>query len=667
MDVQIKQMKVFAAKVEDGREGRDGKPSVGPVYRNLLAKNGFPPTDPNINTTWDIFRVSAEKHPKNKMLGWRKIISGKPGPYAWKSYKEVYDEVLHIGSALRASGAEPGSRVGIYGANCPQWVMAMEACNSHSLVCVPLYDTLGPRAVNFILDHAEINFVFIQDKKVKQLLNPDCLSAKKLKSIICFTSMAEGEKEEAVQTGTIPYTWDEFLQMGKENPSDILPPRPFDICTLMYTSGTSGDPKGVVLTHENLASFVAGMDLFLEQFEDKMTVDDVYLSFLPLAHILDRAIEEYFFHKGASIGYYHGDLNALRDDLMELKPTFLAGVPRVFERIHESIKVAIEELNPVRQRIFNLLYRHKLHWMNLGYKQKEASPLADCLAFRKVKAKLGGRLRLIVSGGAPLSTEIEEFLRVTSCAFVVQGYGLTETCGPTTLGFPDEMSLIGSVGAVSVYNEMRLEEVSEMGYNPLGNPPCGEICFRGKMVFSEYYKNPELTRESIKDGWFHTGDIGEMLPNGSVKIIDRKKNLVKLSQGEYVALEYLENVYGVAPIVEDIWVYGDSFKSMLVAVVVPHEENTRKWAVANGYPGSFSELCSLTLLKEHILAEFRDIAQRNKLRGFEYIKGVILEPLLFDMERDLVTATLKKKRNKLLNHYQAQIDELYRTLAGGRQ
>ncbi|KAI6694577.1 hypothetical protein NL676_022287 [Syzygium grande] len=645
-------MKVFAAKVEDGREGRDGKPSVGPVYRNLLAKNGFPPTDPDINTTWDIFRVSVEKHPKNKMLGWRKIISGKPGPYAWKSYKEVYDEVLHIGSALRASGAEPGSRVGIYGANCPQWAMAMEACNAYSLVCVPLYDTLGPGAVNFILDHAEINFVFIQDKKAKELLNPDCLSAKKLKSIICFTSLAEDEKEKVVQTGTVPYTWDEFLQMGKENPSDVLPPRPLDTCTIMYTSGTSGDPKGVVLTHENIAALVTGLEHFLEQLDEKMTVDDVYLSFLPLAHSLDRAIEEYFFYKGAAVGYYHGDLKALRDDLMELKPTLFAGVPRVFEKIHESIKVAVEELNPWKQRIFNLLYRHKLCWMNLGYKQKDASPLADLLAFRKVKAILGGRLRLIVSGGAPLSSKIEEFLRVTCCAFVVQGYGLTETCGPTALGFPDEMSLIGSVGVVSVYNEMRLEEVPEMGYNPLGNPPCGEICVRGKSVFQNTTKIPR--------------DIGEILPNGIVKIIDRKKNLVKLSQGEYVALEYLENVYGVTAIVEDVWVYGDSFKSMLVAVVVPHKENTRKWAVANGYPGSFTELCSLNLLKEHILAEFRDIAQRNELRGFEYIKGVILEPLLFDMERDLVTATLKKKRNKLLNHYQAQIDELYRTLAGGR-
>ncbi|KAE8708687.1 Long chain acyl-CoA synthetase 1 [Hibiscus syriacus] len=645
-------MKVFSAKVEDGREGQDGKPSVGPVYRNLLAKQGYPPLDPDMSTTWTLFSSSVEKYPGNRMLGWRKIVDGKVGPYIWKTYKEVYDEVLHVGSALRASGAEPGCRVGIYGANCPQWIMAMEACGAHRLVCVPLYDTLGPGAVNYIIDHAEIDFVFVQDIKVKELLNPNCRSTQRLKAMVCFTLLTEEDNAKASQTGIKMYSWTEFLRTGKENPREISAPQPFDICTIMYTSGTSGNPKGVVLTHETMATFVNGVDIFMDQFEDKMTVDDVYLSFLPLAHILDRMIEEYFFHKGASVGYYHGNLKELRDDIMELKPTFLAGIQK-----------ALQELNPLRKWIFDALYKHKLSWMNRGYKHKYASPLADLLAFRKVKAKLGGRLRLLLSGGAPLSSEVEEFLRVTCCCFVVQGYGLTETCGACTIGFPDEMCFVGAVGSPAVYNELRLEEVPDMGYNPLGNPPCGEVCVRGKTIFSEYYKNPELTRESFKDGWFHTGDIGQMLPNGVVKVIDRKKNLIKLSQGEYVALEHLENVYGVTPIVDDVWVYGNSFKSMLVAIVVLHEENARKWANLNGYTASLSELCSLSKLQNHVLSELKSTAEKNKMRGFEYIKGVILEAQPFDMERDLVTATLKKKRNNLLKFYQTEIDALYQNLA----
>ncbi|XVF72781.1 hypothetical protein PTKIN_Ptkin12aG0148000 [Pterospermum kingtungense] len=540
--------------------------------------------------------------------------------------------------------------------------MAMEACTAHSLICVPLYDTLGPGAVNFIIDHAEVDFVFVQDIKTKELLNPSCKSVQQLKAIVCFTSLAEEDNAKASQMGIKTYSWTEFLHMGKENPQEISPPQPFNICTIMYTSGTSGDPKGVVLTHETIAIFVYGVDLFMDQFEDKMTVDDVYLSFLPLAHILDRMIEEYFFHKGASVGYYHGNLKELRDDITELKPTFLAGVPRVYDMIHEGIQKALQELRPLRRRIFDALYKYKLYWMNRGYKHKHASPLADLLAFRKVKARLGGRLRLLLSGGAPLSSEVEEFLRVSCCAFVVQGYGLTETCGACTIGFPDEMCMVGAVGSPAVYNELRLEEVSDMGYNPLGNPPCGEICVRGKTIFSNYYKNPELTREAFKDGWFHTGDIGQMLPNGIVKIIDRKKNLIKLSQGEYVALEYLENVYGITPIVDDIWVYGNSFKSLLVAVVVLHEENAKKWAQLNGFTGSLSEICSLSKLQNYVLSELKATAEKNKMRGFEVIKGVILEPHPFDMERDVVTATLKKKRNNLLKYYQAEIDALYEKL-----
>ncbi|XP_022770783.1 long chain acyl-CoA synthetase 1-like isoform X5 [Durio zibethinus] len=564
-------MKVFSAKVEDGREGQDGKPSIGPVYRNLLAKNGYPSPDHDMSTAWTLFRWA--------------LISGK---HTRKFMMKFCTLVLHC-------------------------------------------------------EHLVLNL-----------------------------DVGLGFMEQTARSGlwrwrpAVPTVWFVCLSMihwGKENPQEISPPQPFNICTIMYTSGTSGDPKGVVLTHETIAIFVHGIDLFLDQFEDKMTVDDVYLSFLPLAHILDRMIEEYFFHKGASVGYYHGNLKELRDDIMELKPTFLAGVPRVYDMIHEGIKKALQELRPLRRWIFDALYNYKLSWMKRGYKHKYASPLADLLAFRKVKAKLGGRIRLLLSGGAPLSSEVEEFLRVTCCAFVVQGYGLTETCGACTIGFPDEMCMVGAVGAPAVYNELRLEEVSDMGYNPLGNPPFGEICVRGKTIFSEYYKNPELTRESFKDGWFHTGDIGQMLPNGVVKIIDRKKNLIKLSQGEYVALEYLENVYGFTPIVDDVWVYGNSFKSMLVAVVVLHEENAKKWANLNGYTGSLSELCSLSKLQNYVLSELKSTAEKNKMRGFEFIKGVILEPVPFDMERDLVTATLKKKRNKLLKYYQAEIDELYQNLA----
>ncbi|XP_010507915.1 PREDICTED: long chain acyl-CoA synthetase 1-like [Camelina sativa] len=655
-------MKSFVAKVEEGVKGEDGKPSVGPVYRNILSEKGFPPRDSDITTTWDIFSKSVEKFPGNNMLGWRQIVDEKVGPYMWKTYKEVYEEVLHIGSALRAAGAELGCRVGIYGANCPQWIIAMEACAAHTLICVPLYDTLGPGAVDYIVNHAEIDFVFVQNTKIEGLIEPDCKSAKRLKAIVSFTNVSEEQSVKASEIEVKAYSWLDFLHLGQEKPEEINPPKPSNVCTIMYTSGTSGEPKGVVLTHEAAATCVIGMDICLDQFEDKMTHDDVYLSFLPLAHILDRANEEYFFRKGASVGYYHGDLNALHDDIQELKPTFLAGVPRVFERIHEGIQKALQELNPRRRLIFYALYKYKLAWMNRGYSHSKASRVADFIAFKKIKNQLGGRIRLLVSGGAPLSPEIEEFLRVTSCCFVLQGYGLTETLGGTSLCYPDDMSMLGTVGIPAVYNEIRLEEVPEMGYDPLGENPSGEICIRGKCLFSGYYKNPELTEEVMKDGWFHTGDIGEILPNGVLKVIDRKKNLIKLSQGEYVALEHLESIYGQNPIVQDIWVYGDSFKSMLVAVIIPNPETLNRWAKVLGLTKPFEELCSLSEIQEHIISELKSTAEKNKLSRFEYIKAVTVDTKPFDIERDLVTATLKNKRNNLLKYYQVSVDEMYRKL-----
>ncbi|KAF6993580.1 hypothetical protein CFC21_010454 [Triticum aestivum] len=657
---------VFTIQVEDGKPGKDGRPAVGPVFRNILAKDGFPPLDPDMRTSWDVFRTAAGKYPDNRMLGWRPFKDGVPGPYLWKSYKEVYEEVLQIGSALQQLGVQPGSRVGIYGSNCPQWVVAMQACNGYSIICVPLYDTLGAGAVDYIIDHAEIDVVFIQDKKIKEILSPNCTSATRLKALVAFTSANNEQIKDAEQIGMKVYSWNDFLKMGKDKPVQPRPPQPNDTCTIMYTSGTSGQPKGVMLSHESHGMYVKGVDLFMDQFEDKMSTEDVFLSFLPLAHILDRMIEEYFFHKGASVGYYHGDLNALRDDLMELKPTLLVGVPRVYEKIYEGILKALADLRPLRRVIFNALYNRKLASMKAGYTQKTASPFADMLAFRKVKARLGGRLRLLISGGAPLSTEIEEFMRVTSCAYFIQGYGLTETLGPSTVGYPDDMSLVGTAGVAATFTELRLEEVPEMGYDPLGVPSRGEILIRGSTVFTGYYKNPELTNEVMVDGWFHTGDIGEMTPDGILKVIDRKKNIFKLSQGEYVAVEYLEKVYVFPPIIEDIWVYGDSYKSMLVAVVNPHEENTMKWAGSNGYKGSFSEICKSEGLKEHVLKELAAAAQKNKLRGFEYIQGVVLDPVPFDIERDLVTATMKKRRNYMLKYYQPEIDKVYKALEGQR-
>ncbi|MQL96029.1 hypothetical protein Taro_028700, partial [Colocasia esculenta] len=294
----------------------------------------------------------------------------------------------------------------------------------------------------------------------------------------------------------------------------------------------------------------------------------------------------------------------------------------------------------------------KLYNMRNGSKHSDAARVFDRIVFNKVKEGLGGKVRLILSGAAPLATHVEAFLRVVACAHVLQGYGLTESCAGTFVSLPNELSMLGTVGPPVPNVDVRLESVPEMGYDALSSTPRGEICIRGKTLFSGYYKREDLTKEVLIDGWFHTGDVGEWQPNGSLKIIDRKKNIFKLSQGEYVAVENLENIYGLVSEIDSIWIYGNSFESFLVAVVNPNKPALERWAEENGVNGDFGSLCENPQAKEFILGELTKIAKAKKLKGFEFVKAVHLDPLPFDMERDLLTPTYKKKRPQLLKYYQ---------------
>uniref|UniRef100_A0A0V0IAA8 Putative long chain acyl-CoA synthetase 4-like n=1 Tax=Solanum chacoense TaxID=4108 RepID=A0A0V0IAA8_SOLCH len=389
-------------------------------------------------------------------------------------------------------------------------------------------------------------------------------------------------------------------------------------------------------------------------------MNDVYLSYLPLAHIFDRAIEECFIRHGASIGFWRGDVKLLTEDLGELRPTVFCAVPRVLDRIYSGLQQKISSGGRLRSTLFNIAYARKLQYLKDGCKYHEASPISDKVVFSKVRDGLGGKVRLILSGAAPLSSHVEAFLRVVACAHVLQGYGLTETCAGTFVSLPNQFDMLGTVGPPVPNVDVCLVSVPEMEYDALSSTPRGEICVRGDTVFSGYYKREDLTKEVLIDGWFHTGDIGEWQPNGSLKIIDRMKNIFKLSQGEYVAVENLENVFGNNLVIDSVWVYGSSFESFLVAVVNPSKQQVEKWAKQNGLSGDFNSLCENSKVKEHILEELTKAGKEKKLKGFEFIKALHLDPVPFDMERDLLTPTFKKKRPQLLKYYKDVIDTMYK-------
>ncbi|ESQ28906.1 hypothetical protein EUTSA_v10023330mg [Eutrema salsugineum] len=650
----------YIVEVEKGKEGVDGgSPSVGSVYRSIYAKDGFPEPADDLISCWDIFRLSVEKSPDNPMLGRREIVDGKAGKYVWQTYKQVYDVVIKLGNSIRTIGVGKGEKCGIYGANSPEWIISMEACNAHGLYCVPLYDTLGAGAIEFIICHAEVSLAFSEEKKISELLKTAPGSTKYLKNIVSFGEVTNEQRAEADKHGLTIYSWDQFLKLGEGKHYDLPEKKRSDICTIMYTSGTTGDPKGVLLTNESIIYLLEGVKKLLKTINEELTSKDVYLSYLPLAHIFDRVIEELFIYEAASIGFWRGDVKILIEDIAALKPTIFCAVPRVLERIYTGLQQKLSDGGLLKKTLFNFAFNYKHSNMEKGKPHEQAAPIFDKIVFKKVKEGLGGRVRLILSGAAPLAAHIESFLRVVACAHVLQGYGLTESCGGTFVSIPNELKMLGTVGPPVPNVDIRLESVPEMGYDALASKPRGEICIRGKTLFSGYYKREDLTQEVLIDGWLHTGDVGEWQPDGAMKIIDRKKNIFKLSQGEYVAVENLENIYSHVAAIESIWVYGNSYESYLVAVVCPSKIQIEHWAKEHNVSGNFESICQNAKTKEFILGEFNRVAKDKKLKGFELIKGVHLDTVPFDMERDLITPSYKKKRPQLLKYYQKEIDEMY--------
>ncbi|KAL0397996.1 UNVERIFIED_CONTAM: Long chain acyl-CoA synthetase 4 [Sesamum calycinum] len=576
----------FIVEIEEAKEAKDGKPSVGPVYRNVLVKDGFRPLPQGLESCWDSF---------------------------W---------VADVGSMVQIAHA------------------GLSACRPamHMVSIVYLYTTLWVLVLwSYIICHAEVSIAFVEESKISE---------------------------------------------GMNKQFDIPIKKKADICTIMYTSGTTGDPKGVMISNESILSIISGVNHHLESMNQEFSETDVFLSYLPLAHIFDRVIEELFISKGASIGFWHKDIKQLLDDIKELKPTVLCAVPRVLDRIYAGLLGKLSSAGVLRHTLFNAaipskcyllpkiqaflekehLTTAKLRYMSKGYKHVEAAPLFDKLIFNKVKEGLGGNLRLILSGAAPLSSSVETFLRVVTCAHVLQGYGLTETCAASFVARPDDLTMINTVGPPLPVVDICLESVPEMGYDALSRTtPRGEICIRGKCLFSGYYKRDDLTKEVMTNEWFHTGDIGEWQPDGSMKIIDRKKNIFKLSQGEYVSVENLESIYSLSSSIDAIWIYGNSYGSFLVAVVNPNIETLKQWAEVNEVSEDFSTICEDPRARKYILGELTKIGKENKLRGFEFIKAVHLDPIPFDMERDLLTPTYKKKRNQFYKYYQNVIEDMYKS------
>jgi len=613
------------------------------------------------------FSIAPKKFAGERCLGYRPVTGGSVGDYEWLTYAETAQRVDCIASGLAALGLSADDRVGVYGVNCCEWMIAMQACNRMSYQCVPLYDSLGENAIEYIIDHSESVLAFVDTMKLPMFAKAVTGMGDRLKHVVYWGAGDEAAIQAVKAAGIAVTSFESLMQQGAGTPAAAVPPKPDDYCTIMYTSGTTGDPKGVLLKHSAVVATVASLTSFMDSAPvESITLGpgDVVLSYLPLAHIFDRTCEEMFLYVGGAIAYWQGDVNKLVEDIQASKPTIFIGVPRVYDRIYSRVVDQVNMAGGIKKFLFNWGLSRKLYYLKQGVPVAQASPFFDRLVFSKVKERLGGRVKFVCSGGAPLAPHVEEFLKVAMCCPVVQGYGLTETCAGTSIALPDYYPQFATNGPVTPCTELRLESVPEMHYDAAkDDEPAGEVLIRGPQLFSGYYKAEDKTAEVMDaEGWFHTGDIGMITKSGGLKIVDRKKNIFKLSQGEYIAVEKLESTYKKAPGVEQVWVYGNSFKSCLVAVVVPKQEALMDWAKEAGRKGTFEDLCKDGGAEAWMLEQLKVAGKGDKLKGFEAVKKLLLEPEMFSIENDLLTPTFKYKRPQLQKRYQKDIDAMYKAL-----
>eukprot|EP01083_Nonionella_stella_P028488 78456_1 len=614
-----------------------------------------------IQSLCDNFRKSVEKWSNNKCLGWRSFRSnGTRGSYKWMTYAEAGRRVSNIAAGLVRLGLRKGNAIGLMAVNRPEWQLVDTACWTQSFVSVPLYDTLGPNVAKFILNHSDIVALVTSSDNVDQIvkLKDEC---PKLKFIIVMDDAPEENKYVASgrSSGSAGFTHSlsEIEMDGKDNPCPDNCPAGDDIATISYTSGTTGNPKGVILTHKCL--ILASEALRIRAGEQEKDGTQLFFSYLTLAHIYGRVMEIFCFRGGYSIGYFQGDITKLVDDVSQLAPTIFSGVPRVWQRVYDKIMSELSNASPLKQWIFNQAFDAQISRLSDG---KERSGLWDKLVFDKIAAKFGGQLEVFSNGAAPISAKVVNFLRVVLKAEFAEGYGLTETSAIMCTTVRDE-SIYGHVGTPSCIAEVKLVSVPEMDYNVTDVPePRGEIWCRGPSLFKGYFKAPDLTEKALSNGWFQTGDIGKWRPDGNLQIIDRKKNIFKLSQGEYIRPEYIEGVYKMNKFVANIFVYGDSLRSFVVAIVVPDFEALEVWAVENNLKSiakNPAELCVHPAVIALFKSELRKTGEAEGLMGFEHCKAFTLVPDDFTVESGLLTPSMKLKRYQAKKIFATEIEAMY--------
>eukprot|EP00095_Tigriopus_kingsejongensis_P000185 maker-scaffold41_size498431-snap-gene-0.11 protein:Tk00185 transcript:maker-scaffold41_size498431-snap-gene-0.11-mRNA-1 annotation:"Long-chain-fatty-acid--CoA ligase " len=633
-----------------------------------------------ITTMLECFEFCVQMHSHRRMVGTRHLLgetdeeqpNGKVfqkwemGDYHWKSYVEVDEMSSHFGKGLRDLGLAPRSNIAIFAETKAEWLMCAMGCFKQCFPLVTLYANLGVDAITHGLNQTEVTHVVTTHDllpKFKEVLP----RTPKVQCVIFIEDQLHPTQRSGYPSGVSILSFQEVCQRGRQSAATVaVRPTQDDPAIIMYTSGSTGVPKGVILPHEALITTIKAFHFVVEPPRD----GDIYLAYLPLAHILELTSEMTMFVQGIPVGY--SSPNTMIDastkiksggpgDCSVLNPSLMCAVPLVIDRIYKGIHAKINAKGVFFKKLMSFLMRYKSYYFQRGMR----TPLLDALVFRKFRALVGGRIRLMLSGGAPLAPATHDFVRNAFSLPLVGGYGLTETCACGTIMDSDELST-GRVGPPLQGVEIKLINWDEGNYTVKDSPrPRGEIVIGGGNVATGYYKMDDKTREDFYTDdngmrWFKTGDIGEIWDDGTLKIVDRKKDLVKLQYGEYVSLGKVESILKTCPLVENICIYGESSENFCVALMVPDQNKLTHMAESLDLDtDDFEELCKNKKLVNEVLKEICTHGKKSGLERFELPGALTLTLEQWTPESGLVTAAFKLKRKPLKDYYQKELKEMY--------
>ena len=596
------------------------------------------------------------------------------------SNRQLFDEVRDLSLGLGALGVRPRDRVAILSDSRPEWVIADLAILTAGAVTVPVYPTLPANQVGYILAHSGARVVAVADEEQAAKVRAARKDAPGVEAVVVFDrgAPAGGAADPVATPGDAPtteaadadgeagasgadaetpmlecslaeiterghhrlMTEDGLGRMFKERAHAIEPDA---LATIIYTSGTTGHPKGVMLSHRNFLANVADVNQVIG-----VSDDDTALSFLPLSHAFERTTVYMYLYNGATF-IFAESLETIGRDMQQVRPTVMTGVPRVFEKVRARVIAAVAEAPRVRQALFAWAtgVGHAMAGAQTGGRKpglwtRLRAPIADRLVLSKIRARTGGRLRFVCSGSAPLSREVGEFLYAIGLP-VLEGYGLTETAPVLTVN-PLGAARIGTVGPALPRVELRIAD-------------DGEVLARGPNVMMGYYQNPEATAECIREGWFHTGDIGRIDEDGYLSITDRKKEILVTAGGKNVAPQPIEALLKRDPVVAEAMLVGDR-RPYVSAVLVPDAAALEQRLAAAGIAsGGLDELVG----REDVRALFQPIVDEanSELASFEQVKRFALLPTQFSIDTGELTPTLKLKRRVVMERWQDVIEGIY--------